>query len=86
MKNIIYSHPNFKDVVMVVNRIFYIPEKRSYSLKVQWLRRGNKGGWLATERLTLTRAKFKEFYPCNIDGTDLKDIPGGCWADVVYLK
>ena len=83
MKNVIYSHPKFLDVVMVVLKQYFIKETETYALKVKWYKRGEKYRFLASESIRLPKAKFKEFYPCNMKGVPASDIPDLSWVDIV---
>jgi hypothetical protein len=56
----LYTHPGFTDVTMYVHTSFYIKEKDSYSLKVQFFHK--RGHSLCMPyRITLTKTKCKEF-------------------------
>lgn len=55
----ILRHPGFTDVYMIVEKRFYVKEKKTHKLKVIWMHR--RGYELAKERLTISADKYKEF-------------------------
>ena len=52
-----YDHPAFRDVIMEVQKKFYIKEKRIWSLKIRWWHRR---GWLLSDpyRIKMSHDKF----------------------------
>ena len=57
----VLTHPAFIDVYLVVNKSFYVPEKRIWKLKVTWMHR--RGWELARENLVISAEKYREFKP-----------------------
>lgn len=63
-EHLIYKHPACLDVGFFIRKKFYIKEKSSWSLRVEWVRcyrDGRVRSLNITQRLTLSRSKFAEF-------------------------
>lgn len=62
---ILYSHPAFIDINMMVRTMFKIPTKDIIELKVLWVHKRH-GYVIAEEKIRMTQAKWSEFQRINV--------------------